>query len=892
VHIRKWFRSTHILMIVLLAFGPLALVVPAHAEDKPVTITFALPGFWAEIWANAVIEEFEAQHPDIRVKLINSDAGHGSFQGGEDVTKYLDAMAEYASTADVLYVNSFSLSATAVQAGNFLDLAPLTSADSELDEEDFYPAAWQSFQWDNGVWALPISLDAVVMLYNPQAFDDAGLTYPSPNWTLSELVIAIRTLTRFDADDKLQMPALQADGSMLAVLLRSLLGRGLYDPATTPNAPLLTGTDIESILTEWAQLQHDGYLGMPENASMDYSAIPMRIELATYSLASYGEGIPPENNVAGSLLPGGKSGLYVEGVAISSGTRYPDQAYEFIKFLSKSPRASNSFFSARPARQSLVGAESQTSGSDENTFVFSVNFSPEANALLDEAIANALPVAEMRYSEYLPSVASKITTDNLSVADALQEVESKAQNDYQAALERRNTPVTVAAPPPDVALAPGEIALKFGLAYMVQPLPNQAQWDQVIADFAASNPVVGHIQLDTRLMDVSLGSMAEQYDCFFLPFNGVPGGELDKLLNLDPFMDADANFDRNDVYPNVLAQLQQETRTWAFPLVIQPKVLRYNSDLFNQAGVPLPENGWTVSEFIDALTALQPLTNTAPFVPQGLDSSSYLMLIAAFGGLPFDYRTTPPTINFTQPETVDAIRQVLDLARNGYIKYEALALSSVTSVISIGRSGTEAIYDTDMSVLFYRPSDSSQPDPYHIVTYPTGTQYTPVSYDIGAAYISANAQNPEACYAWISQLAQRPDLITGIPVRHSLLNDPLVTGVLNPDMLNLALQMDQTLSRPDLVFVPSSIIGGDIQSLILRFLSENWLNHAFDNYVRNSADLETELTHAQQFVLDFQGCTAAIPSQDSADMNDETYVQQVIDCAMAVDPSLSSILTP
>jgi hypothetical protein len=392
------------------------------------------------------------------------------------------------------------------------------------------------------------------------------------------------------------------------------------------------------------------------------------------------------------------------------------------------------------------------------------------------------------------------------------------------------------------------------------------------------------------LMDVSISNMAEKYDCFYLPFNAVPGGEVDKLLNLDPFMDADPNFDRHDVYPNVLTELQQETLTWAFPLAIQPKVLRYNSDLFNQAGVPLPESGWTIAEFTDALTMLQASLNTAPFVPQSYDGTSYQMLIAAFGGLPFDYRTTPPTVDFTQPATVDAIRQVLDLARNGYIQYQNLALSSNMSG-SFSSDNTSAIFETDLSSLFYTSSDGSQPDPYRTVLYPTGTTYAPVSYDISAAYISATAQNPEACYVWISQLAQRPDLLTGIPARHSQISDPRVTATLSPDLLNLAQQVDQLLSRPDLAFAPSAMRTGDLKTLILRFLSENWLNTAFDNYVKNGADLESELARAQQFVQDFQGCAAAIPPQDPG-TDEETYVMQFIDCAVAVDPSLSSLLQP
>ena len=65
-------------------------------------------------------------------------------------------------------------------------------------------------------------------------------------------------------------------------------------------------------------------------------------------------------------------------------------------------------------------------------------------------------------------------------------------------------------------------------------------------------------------------------------------------------------------------------------------------------------------------------TDPAPFVATNTNGTHLLILMAAYGGLPLDYRTNPPTINFTTPANVDAIRQVLDLAKAGYIKYDAL----------------------------------------------------------------------------------------------------------------------------------------------------------------------------------------------------------------------------
>ena len=49
-------------------------------------------------------------------------------------------------------------------------------------------------------------------------------------------------------------------------------------------------------------------------------------------------------------------------------------------------------------------------------------------------------------------------------------------------------------------------------------------------------------------------------------------------------------------------------------------------------------------------------------------------MVAAYGGVPIDYRVTPPAVNFTDPATVTAIQQALDLAMRGYFRYAGLGI--------------------------------------------------------------------------------------------------------------------------------------------------------------------------------------------------------------------------
>src|SRR6185295_5412058 len=106
--------------------------------------------------------------------------------------------------------------------------------------------------------------------------------------------------------------------------------------------------------------------------------------------------------------------------------------------------------------------------------------------------------------------------------------------------------------------------------------------------------------------------------CYYLPFNSVPDADLSKLLDLDPFLNADSTFDKSDMLGSLLSQVVRENKTWALPMTIDPSVLLYNSDLFSKANVPEPGAGWTMDAFLDALHSLKTDPNaSAPFVPRG-----------------------------------------------------------------------------------------------------------------------------------------------------------------------------------------------------------------------------------------------------------------------------------
>jgi ABC-type glycerol-3-phosphate transport system substrate-binding protein len=875
---------------------------PLHAQDQgEIVLQLAVPGYMEDAMTE-VIDQFEAEHPGIRVELVTSGGsgimiriGNGAGQG--DIDDVLDEREKYATSADVLAVSSSDLSPEVTRAGYFLDLSPLINSDPDLDSSDFYTGVWKSFQWDNGFWALPVAADPILILYDRAAFDEAGLIYPDTWQTADDVENAIRTLTRLNPDGTVASPGLLNIDANINSLLVALLGQGLYDDTVVPSVPRYNVAGLEDLLTAWAQMQIDGLFNPPVSDS-DTAPIlnaPLQIGRSAFSFAP-DDGDSPVMTPA--LLPGGRAGLDVSGFAVSSGTQNPEAAYALAEFLTNSPQAVGSFFGNTSARRSLADAQT-----NQGAEIIGGQQSPELAALIPTALENGIPVGETRFSEYLNQAVSIMVQDGVDASTALQEVEDTALARLDTASARRETTqIVVETPLPTSELPNGEIALKFGISSFISPLPNQAQWDDLAADFADQDPEVGRVDLKAG-MENSLEDMASKYDCF-LSNNIVPSADLGLLRSLDPLLASDPTFDPNDMLGGVMQQVQRDGQTWALPVMLQPLAMRYDPDLFTQAGAALPSSDWTVEDFEYALQALKTMSgDSAPFVPRDFGNTHLLMLIAAYGGLPLDYRTNPPTINYTDPATVDAIRRVLDLAKNGTMDYSQLASTGGGMSFSIRDDNQTPLYTESLMGLGGlgggvvvmaqssggggvsggdTPKTPEETNP--MVLFPQGSTYSAVSYDMSAAYISANSAHTEACYRFISALAQRPDLITGMPARRSLINNPDIAAAQGDDSVAFYQAMDTLMQQPNTVVIPSgmSFDASAIGNILVSF----WLNRAFDRYVKEDADLDQELADAETFTLEFQSCTAAIAPFDPSVDEFQTYAQQYLTCATEVDPSM------
>jgi len=872
-----WKTHWLILMVAVTLTAP--AVLPAAAQSGT-TITLALTDFMRNLPVDDALAEFEAQNPGIRVQPVYLP--YSSFYytaAAENIDEHLQGAEALAAAADVALVDGESLSPEATRAGYFLDLTPLASSDAAFSPADFIPAAWESFRWDNGLWALPAKIEPLLLTYDPALFDQAGLAYPDASWTLEDVAHAARTLTQYDGSGAVSIPGLVTNGSDTA-LLRSLYRQSLNDEAGNPR---LNTPELAALLEGWAELVDEGVVSAFTTQNLVDNSIPMMIG------GSFGLGSDPLNPDAVSrvlvALPGGSIGVSTTGFAVSGGTAHPTEAYQLAKFLTESATFQSALLGYRSARVNPPVA-SAPPAPEEGALVLAVSafVDPQIAAQIDALLGQALSDAELRYADYLDA-AIKAVTDGTDAVTALSDAELIAVTNLQTASAVRGaTPLIVATPVPEVVLAPGEIELTFSAGFASQV----GDWERLLREFAALDPQVGAVRLTTDFG--TLSDYAEQNDCFYVNYNAVPAADLTKILALDPFLSADPAFSPDDVAGNTLALLQRDNRTWAYPFSISPTLLNYHADLLAQAGIAEPRTGWTISAFADALRALDAVipADQKPFTDRGFGDSSLLMLIAAYGGLPIDYRTTPPVFNFTDPATVEAIRTVLDMAKDGLIAYQELAGNGFMIMIGDGENPDPIYAEASGGGLMLVGGDSQMgANPYRMTTYPTGA-YSAVSYEIGTGYISATSQNPDACYRLFGFLAQHPELFGSMPALRSQFSNPALLANAGQSALDFYTRFDALMQDPNTVIIPSPFTGE--LSLMGDFITRRWLDAAFDDYVLHDADLLTALTDAQAKVEAFQACAAALPPYDAANPMD--YQSDLQTCASAVDPEMSSMFGP
>lgn len=157
------------------------------AEGEPTEIVF-WGGYGPESEMPKIIEAFEKEHPNIKVK-------NEYFPSHTALLQKVQVVSSSGEKPDLIAYDMINVPITN-ELVPLVDLNQYISTDTEFDVEDFYPAFRQFGAIDGKQLSLHMTSNNLLLFYNKKLFREAGLDPEDPPETWDELLDYAKKLTK------------------------------------------------------------------------------------------------------------------------------------------------------------------------------------------------------------------------------------------------------------------------------------------------------------------------------------------------------------------------------------------------------------------------------------------------------------------------------------------------------------------------------------------------------------------------------------------------------------------------------------------------------------------------------------------------------------------------
>jgi multiple sugar transport system substrate-binding protein len=338
-------------------------VAPSDAgyTGPEATITYSIWGDPAELKnQQAIVDAFHAANPKITVKVTVSDWEpywdklQTSIAGGDapDVFAMDGPLFPDYQTRDVL-----------------LDLKPYIDK-TGYDLSQLADQAVSDFTTPDGQFGLPRDLNVVALYYNKKMFDAASLPYPDDSWDWAKLVEVSKKLTVRTSDGKVSQWGFYTETTDMENYWSELVWQNGGDIVSADRKSSLVGSDQAAGALQFLQDLIWKEKVMPDAAITD--ALGDAFEQGQAALESNGSWLVATHQAAGidfgiAPLPKGPAGqatsINPTGAVVFKGTKNPDAAWEFVKYLA-SPEAQTKLMELKaslPANKEVLSGPFATS---------------------------------------------------------------------------------------------------------------------------------------------------------------------------------------------------------------------------------------------------------------------------------------------------------------------------------------------------------------------------------------------------------------------------------------------------------------------------------------------------------------------------------------------------
>lgn len=308
-----------IIFLVVLGF---TILPRFNKSSEPITLTYW--GLWEPISVmQSVIAEYEAANPNIKINY--------SMQSPRNYRTRFLTSANQANPPDIVRIHNTWLP----MLKN--DLSPAPDSVIALSElSNYYPIVQQNFVSGGKLYALPIGIDGLALLYNEDIFQEAGATPPS-DWNALRKLAFDLTITNPDTG------IIERAGVALGTTgnvehWSDILGLLILQNSGNPGKP--SETAVQDALTFYTIIstQDKSWDSTQPNSVYAFATGTVAMILAPSWQISEIKAINPDLNfkaVPAPVLPSANfawATYWAEAVPISS--KNPVEAWKFIKYLS------------------------------------------------------------------------------------------------------------------------------------------------------------------------------------------------------------------------------------------------------------------------------------------------------------------------------------------------------------------------------------------------------------------------------------------------------------------------------------------------------------------------------------------------------------------------------
>jgi len=235
----------------------------------------------------------------------------------------------------------------------------------------------------------------------------------------------------------------------------------------------------------------------------------------------------------------------------------------------------------------------------------------------------------------------------------------------------------------------------------------------------------------------------------------IPGTDIARfasaglILNLNDLASADAEFSAEDFYAGPMGFLQtplpgtEDAVLWGLPRDVSAFGIYYNADLFDEAGVPYPEAGWTWEEFEAAAEAITGLGGEIKGFGMNAWWANWGYFVNAAGSGFFNEDYTACGLN--NEATVEGLNFAKSFFDNGYslpwgTDNEPGFLAGNLGMFMNGRWATPGTI-------------SNAEFNWNVAPLPVGPSGEPTNWLFWGAYVvNANTAHPEEAWELVRQL--------------------------------------------------------------------------------------------------------------------------------------------